>query len=140
MPHPEQIRAALVTAIEDHRRLVAHVRELEALVGAPEEVAQRLVELARHLEDHAREEEEGALFAWIHATFVSFRDETEALMAEHAPMVRRLRALAEAVARADAIGPLGGEIRDMMIAVRNHEARESRMVQHIVAEARRATA
>jgi hypothetical protein len=145
-PHPEQIRESLVRAVDENRRLLGHIRALETLVESPAEpatgdVARRLRTLMSFLEAHVREEEEGPLYRWIPTMFPSFRDEAEALMSDHAPALAELARLAREVEGADAMplgSPLSVQIREAIVRLRSHEARESRLVHHILAEALRA--
>lgn len=131
-------RILSVMLARQHGPLLAVLRGLEAMLGgsppAQGDLERRLNGVADTLAAHIAEEESGDLFLRIPKAFDEMKKELDALRAEHEPFVETLRQLAVDTRGAETVlihTDLSIRIRSVIAALRQHEARESAVLQKI---------
>ncbi len=134
----ERLKQAKEKLARQHGPLLGALRGLESMLEshapAQGDLERRLNRVAETLETHIKEEEAGDLFGWIHATFGEVKEQLDALRDEHLSSVETLRQLAVETRGAGPVltsSDLSVRIRSVVADIRQHEARESAVVEMI---------
>lgn len=134
----EKVQELKDSVEREHRPLLAALRGLETMLEASPpaqgDLERRLNGLADLFEAHAKEEEAGDLYEWATATTGDVKQELEELCSQHSPIVETIRQLAVDTRSAETVSPstdLSVRIRATIADIRQHEARESGLIQKL---------
>ncbi len=130
--------------LEEHRELIAHLERIEQLVrahrgegGAASSAAflrDEIEGLTASLERHFAGDEEGFL-ADLAAERPEYGRELEALGNEHGALMAAMTAIrdsARSMPEAELVHEVRGRLRDLFARLREHERRETELVQEAV--------